>query len=492
MKTNMIHAIPEVVKVPKRLDAEDAQLALAHIKELIKKQHIVEDLVHRQEQGDDRATLVEGLIKLQHQTELENFLSPLHPADIAFILESLPKDERLQVWGLVNSKYDGDILLEVDDWVREDLIASMNREDLLAATETMDADELADIAPDLPAEIVAEVQKGLTEQERNQLLAAMGYNEGSVGAIMDFEMLRVREDISLEVVLRYLRRLDSMPDHTDQLFVVDRKEHLLGVLPISQLLLNDPETNVKEVMQTDFLSLSPDDQDSEAASAFERYDLVSAPVVDDTQRLIGRVTINDVVDVIREDSQEQDLSRAGLAEEDIFASVRKAVKNRTPWLMINLCTASIASIVASRFEETVGQIVILAFLMSIVAGIGGNSGNQTLTLVIRAMAMGRIGASNTLHLLRREALVTFLTGLSGSLIATIFAWIISGSYKIALVMGVAMILNMLIGAALGVLIPILRDKFHKDPAVGSSVLLTFATDSLGFFIFLGLASIFLL
>lgn len=492
MPTTVTNQAPELVKVPKRLDAEDAQLALAEIKELIKKQEIVEDLVHRQEGGDDRATLVEGLIKQQHEAELGAFLTHLHPADVAFILESLPKDERLQVWDAVNSKYDGDILLEVDDWVREDLISTMDREDILAATETMDADELADIAPDLPAEIVAEVQKGLTDEERSQLLAAMGYEDGTVGAIMDFEMVRVREDISLEVVLRYLRRLDDLPDHTDQLFVVDRKDHLRGVLPISKLLISDPETNVKEVMKTDFLSLSPDDDDAEAAAAFERYDLVSAPVIDESYRLIGRVTIDDVVDVIREDSQEQDLSRAGLAEEDIFASVRKAVLNRTPWLMINLCTASIASLIASQFEETVGQIVILAFLMSIVAGIGGNSGNQTLTMIIRAMAMGRISSKSTLHLLRREATVTFFVGLTGSFIAASFAWIVSGSFKIALVMAVAMICNMLIGALLGVLIPILRDKFNKDPAVGSSVLLTFGTDSLGFFIFLGLASFFLL
>lgn len=456
--------IAEEVSIPKRLDTEEVQMVLEHIKTLL-------------EQDDHN---------------LQQYILPLHPADIAYILESLPKEERLQVWELVNSQYDGDILLEVDDWVREDLIASMNREDLLAATETLDADELADLAPDLPAEIVAEVQKGLTDRERSQLLEAMGYEEGTVGAIMDFDMVRVREDITLEVVLRYLRRLDYMPDHTDQIFIIDRQEHLLGILSLADLLINDPERNVKDLMSTDFFSLSPEEEDTVATSAFERYDLVSAPVVDKENRLIGRVTINAVVDVMREDSQEQDLARAGLEEEDMFASTEKAVRNRTPWLLINLCTASFASFIAAQFEGTVGKIVILAFLMSIVAGIGGNSGNQTLTLVIRAIAMGRVTTKSLWTMLRRETWVTMLVGLTGSLLASFFAWLVSGSYKIALVMVIAMICNMVIGAALGVIIPLVRHRFDKDPAVGSSVLLTFATDALGFFIFLGLASIFLL
>src|SRR5690606_38914261 len=231
----------------------------------------------------------------------------------------------------------------------------------------------------------------------------------------------------------------------------------------------------------------------DAAGAFERYDLVSAPVTDDQGRLIGRVNIAEVVDVIQEDSQEQELSRAGLQEEDIFAPVRTALRNRTPWLLVNLMTAATASLVASRFEDTVSQIVILAFLMSIVAGIGGNSGNQTMTMVIRAMAVGRVrGSGKIWHLVRREIQVTFLVGTCGGLIAAGFAWAFSGSLSIALVMMAAIIGNMLIGAVLGVIIPTLRVRFGKDPAVGSSVLLTFATDSLGFFLFLSLATIFLL
>lgn len=477
---------------PRRLDPEDAQHALAEVQERLKRHELAADLAHRQENGDARAEQVEEQVRRQHENELKTLVNGLHPSDIAFILESLPKDSRQAVWALVGQHHDADVLLEVEDWVRESLIEAMDRQDLVAATGSMDTDELADLAPDLPPDVVAEVQKGLTEEERAQMLEAMGYPEDSVGAIMDFEMVRVREDVTLEVVLRYLRRLHELPDHTDQIFVVDRQDRLQGILQLSRLLVSEPESDVSAVMTTDFLTLNPLDSDADAANAFERYDLVSAPVIDDHGRLIGRVTIADVVDVIREDSQEQALSRAGMQEEDIFAPVSMALRNRAPWLLFNLCTAATASFVASRFEGTVSQIVILAFLMSIVAGIGGNSGNQTMTLIIRALAMGRVTGRNLWQLVKREMLVTLLVGLCGSIVAALFAWAISRSIPIALVMMAAMVCNMLVGASVGVLVPMLRARFGKDPAIGSSVLLTFATDSLGFFIFLGLATFFLL
>lgn len=480
------------VTIRRRLDPEDAQQALQQLQSILKRQEVVEALARRQYEDDDRSNLLEGLLQRQHENEIRAIVNDLHPSDIAFILESLPVHERQAVWQLVSAEHDADVLLEVEDWARESLIQSMDHEDLVAAAEHMDADEIADLAPDLPPDVVAEVQKGLTEQERAQLLEAMGYPEGTVGAIMDFEMVRVREDVTLEVVLRYLRRLHELPDHTDQIFVVDRQDRLQGTLPVSILLVKEPETLVCDAMLTDYLSLNPLDSDTDAAGAFERYDLVSAPVTDDQGRLIGRVTIAEVVDVIQEDSQEQELSRAGLQEEDMFAPVRTALRNRAPWLMVNLMTAATASLVASRFEHTVSQIVILAFLMSIVAGIGGNSGNQTMTMVIRALAVGRVTGANIRQLVMREMKVTFLVGTVGSVVAAGFAWAFSGSISVALVLMAAIIGNMLIGATLGVLIPMLRVRFGKDPAVGSSVLLTFATDSLGFFLFLGLATLFLL
>ena len=475
-----------------RLEPEDAQEALEHVQELLRRQHLVEELVHRQEAGDTRAPLVEALVHRQHDAELGALLEDLHPADIAFILESLPKEDRQAVWQLVRPERAGEILLEVADWVRESLISTMDQEELVAATENLEADELADLAPDLPPEVVAEVQKGLTDEERARLTEVMSYPEDSVGAIMDFEMVRVRNDVTLEVVLRYLRRLQELPDHTDQIFVVDRHDKLMGSLAINRLIVSDPDTQVVDVMETEILTLAPLDEADEAAAAFERYDLVSAPVVDAVGRLIGRVTVNEVVDVIREASDEQALSKAGLQEEDIFAPIPQAIRNRAPWLLVNLCTASTAAFVASRFEDTVGHIVILAFLMSIVAGIGGNSGNQTMTLIIRALAVGRINSANVGKLVRRELEIALTVGLGGGAVAALFAWAISGRYSLGLVMMSAMVLNLLVGACIGMLVPLTRSRFGKDPAIGSSVLLTFATDTMGFFIFLGLATLFLL
>jgi len=321
----------------------------------------------------------------------------------------------------------------------------------------------------------------------------MSYPDDAVGALMDFEMVAVREDVTLEVVLRYLRRLDDLPDHTDQVFVVDRDEVLYGALPINKILVTNGDVMVSEVMTSSMLTLNPWDKADEAAQAFERYDLVSAPVVDAENRLVGRVTVNEVMDYIRAAQEEEMLSKAGLREEeDIFAPISKSVKNRAPWLLLNLLTASTAAYVASRFEGTVSHIVILAFLMSIVAGIGGNSGNQTMTLIIRALALGQITSANVRRLVTKELTTSLLIGVGGGLIAGLFATFISHRISLGGVMMGAMILNLLVGSTVGMLVPLARYRMGRDPAVGSSVLLTFATDTMGFFIFLGLATLFLL
>ncbi len=479
-------------KAVRRLDHEDALQALAGVQALLQRQRLVEELVHRQEEGDDRAPLVEGVIQRKHEAELRQLLADLHPADLAFILEALPLDERQRVWQLVPVEDRGDVLLETSESVRGSLIDAMDRESLIAAVETLDADELADLADELPDDVVAAVHQSLTEAERARLTASMSYPDDSVGAIMDYDLVRVREHVTVEVVLRYLRRLPELPDHTDQIFVVDRQERLKGTIYVTRLLISEPDTRVVDIMESDMLTLSPHDEAADAARAFERYDLVSAPVIDEQGRLIARVTVNDVLDVIREASEEQQLSQAGLHDEDIFAPVSRSVRNRMPWILINLLTAGTAAFIASRFEDTVSQIVILAFLMSIVAGIGGNSGNQTMTLVIRALATTHLHPNNIWRLVRRELTVTLLVGVCGSMVAALFAYAISDSVGLGAVMLAAMIINMLIGSIVGMGVPLLRARFGKDPAIGSSVLLTFATDSLGFLVFLGLASLFLL
>lgn len=436
---------------------------------------------------------VEDLAHRRHLAELQQELDRLHPADVAYILEALPLEERLIVWDLVKADRDGDILLEVSDAVRETLIASMDEDELVAATEQLDTDEIADLAPDLPREVIQDVFKSLSVEEREQLRAAMSYAEDSVGALMDFDMVEIREDVTLEVVLRYLRRLDEMPDHTDQLFVVDRDAQLKGLLPVNRLLVTPPEVLVSEVMSRDFVRFNPREQAHEAAAAFERYDLVSAPVVDDDGRLVGRVTVNAVVDYIRETQDSEMLSAGGLREdEDLFASVWNSVKNRWTWLAVNLVTAFIASRVIGAFENSIAQLVALAALMPIIAGIGGNSGNQTITMIVRALALGQITRENARKLFMKEIGVSILNGLIWGGIVGLFAFLIYHNWELGLVMTAAMLLNLLLAAVMGVTIPLVMEKLGRDPALGSSVMITAITDSGGFFIFLGLATLFLL
>jgi magnesium transporter len=311
---------------------------------------------------------------------------------------------------------------------------------------------------------------------------------------MDFDMVTVREDVTLEVVLRYLRRFETLPDHTDKIFVIDREERLRGVLTIESLLINDPETEVATVMQSkSIVSFSPDDGADSAANAFERYDLVSAPVLDGEKRVIGRLTVADMVDHIREESEAEILSNAGLREEeDIFAPVIRSVKNRWAWLAVNLVTAFIASRVIDLFEGSIEKLVALAALMPIVAGIGGNAGNQTITMIVRAIAMGQVQPSALWRLLRKELAVALINGIVWGGVVGVAAWLLYGNYELGLVMTAAMTLNLLLAATAGVVIPLVRQRLGRDPALGSSVLITALTDSGGFFIFLGLATLFLL
>lgn len=310
---------------------------------------------------------------------------------------------------------------------------------------------------------------------------------------MDFELVSIRADVTCEVVLRYLRRFERLPDHTDKIFVVDNYDVLQGVLPIRSLLVADPDSLVSSVMADDVVTFRPEDDAEEAAAAFERYDLVTAPVVDNNLKLIGRITVDEMVDVIREESENDMLNMAGLREEeDLFAPVIDSVRNRWIWLAVNLCTAFIASRVIGMFENSIEKIVALATLMPIVAGIGGNSGNQTITMIVRAMTSGQISNSQAWRLLRKEEGVALVNGLIWGSVMGLVSYFLYHSVGIGLVMVAAMTLNLLLAATVGVLIPVCMQKSGRDPALGSSVLITAVTDSGGFFIFLGLATLFLL
>ena len=463
---------------------------LAQVQTLLGRMRLVEELVHKQ--GGPRQDLVENLVHKQNLSELQRKLEQLHPADIAYILEALPLDERRLVWDLVKAENDGEILLEVSDSVRESLIETMDRDELLAAAESLDTDEIADIAADLPQDVIQELLTTLDVQKRARLQSALSYPEDSVGALMDFEMVTIRADVTIEVALRYLRRLGELPDQLDKLFVVDQ-DRLIGVLPLKRLLTTDPEASVAAVMVEDFVQFLPEDEAHEASQAFERYDLVMAPVVDARGRLIGRLTVDAVVDYIRESADADMLSMAGLKEEeDLFSTVWNAAKNRWMWLAINLATAFIASRVIGAFEGSIEKLAALAALMPIIAGIGGNSGNQTITLIIRGLALGHITPANARRLVVKELGVATLNGVVWGSVVGVFAWLLYDNPALGGVMALAMLLNLLVAALAGIFIPMTLERVKRDPAIGSSVLLTFVTDSMGFFIFLGLATLLLL
>ncbi len=470
---------------------ENLSKLLQDVNELLGKNKIVEDLVDKQKIPKQK--LIKNLVQKQNLSSLGKILNSLHPADVAFILESLPLDDRLIVWDLVRADRDGEILIEVSDSVRQTLIADMDSTELLAAAEQLDTDEIADIAADLPEDVLQDLLDSLDTNNRERLESALSYPEDQVGALMDFYIVTIRDDISIEVVLRYLRKIKKLPELTDKLFVVSRSQKILGVLPLKKIVVNEPELMVKEVMSNEAVLFKANDDATEAAKAFERYDLVTAPVVNEDNRLVGRITVDSVMDYIREESDSNQLSMVGLREdEDIFSSIWKSVRNRWAWLAINLITALIASRVIGVFEGSIEKVVALAALMPIVAGVGGNSGNQTTTMIVRAIALGQVSLNHLRKLLFKEIGVAILNGLLWGGVLGFISFFLYNNLGLAIVMTTAMTLNLILAAIMGVIIPLILSKSGRDPAVGSSVLITAMTDSGGFFIFLGLATLVLI
>ena len=478
-----------------RQDPEAAQRALVDIQSMLHRFDVESDLVHREQIAGEpsRRSLVEALTAKQHAALLEPRIRELHAADLAYVLAGLPPEQRALLWPLVQESVAGEVLLELADPLRETLLGAMSFEAQVRVMQALDTDELAELAPVLAPGVVEKIRQGLTIEEREQLRAAMSYSPDSVGARMDFEMVTIRDDVTLEVVLRYLRRFDALPDHTDQIFVVDRKDVLKGVLSIGALLVHEPEQKVSEVMRNDPFTLQAIDLAIDAAQAFQRYDLVSAPVIDEAGRLIGRLTVSEAVDVIREDIDSEVLAQAGLREEeDIFSPVWASARNRWLWLGVNLGTAFFASSVIGVFEGVIERVVALAALMPIVAGIAGNSGNQTMTLFIRSLALGQVTPDTVRRLFLKELSIALLNGAVWGSIAGVFAWLLYlGSAQaplLGLTMMLAIVLNLLIASIIALAVPLTLRQMGRDPALGSSVLLTFTTDSMGFFIFLGLAT----
>jgi magnesium transporter len=459
--------------------------------ELLEKQELESSLVHKS--TSSHHDLEEALVNKQHHARLQERLSDLHPADIAFILESLPLDQRQVVWDAIKSEYDGQILLEVSDAVRQTLISSMEEEELATFASTLDTDEIADLAADIPKRAMLKILRSLNSQERSHLSTILSYKDDQVGAFMDFGMITVRDDLNLRAITAYIRKLGKLPGHTDKLFVVDQQNVVKGVLPLQRLLTHSPVQQVAEAMVTDFVKFQLDEDTADAARAFERYDLISAPVVDDQGQLQGRLCVDSIMDFIREKTDEDMLIQAGVEEdEDLFSGVWKSARNRWGWLVINVATAFASTRIIDVFQDTILQLVALASLMPIVAAMGGNTGNQTSMLIIRSLALGQINSTNVRRLIKKELTLALLNGTFIGIFIGLLSWVLYYNLALSLVIGSAMLMNLLVAVVVGLTIPLGRYKYGKDPAVGASVMLTAITDSMGFFIFLGLARMFLI
>ncbi|WP_415885449.1 magnesium transporter [Neptuniibacter sp. QD37_6] len=415
----------------------------------------------------------------------------LRPTEVARLIEKSPPKERQILWNLISEDLEAEVLQHLGDEIQADILSRMNSEEVLALTESLDSDDMVDMLQQLPNRVMKETLRIMDKQNRRRVEQLLSYPEDTAGGLMNTDTTTIRPDISVETTLRYIRRHDEIPEMTDSLIVVSRKDSYIGLLPLTKLLVSDPSITIREIMNTDIEPINAGMPDDQVASLFEEHDLVSAPVVDDDGKLLGRITIDDVVDVIREDADHSLMSMAGLDEdEDTFAPVLKTTRRRAVWLGINLLTAFIASAVIGIFEDTIEKVVALAVLMPIVASMGGIAGSQTLTLVIRGQALGHVERSNAGWLLNREIVVGALNGILWALVIAVVATLWFQDMNIGIVIALAIVINLIAGAIAGTLLPICLKSLGIDPALAGSVLLTTITDVVGFFAFLGLATVF--
>ena len=420
-------------------------------------------------------------------------IGSLHPSEIARLLESLPQTERAVIWEMVDDEISGDVLVELADEVRDGLIEGMQTDEVVAALDGMEVDDLADLVADLPEALTREVIRSLDQQDAERLHAVLSYDEESAGGLMNVDVVTVRPDVTLEVVLRYLRARGDIPDGTDSIYVVNRENEYFGSLFLSRLLSLDPDQMVAEVMSTETQPIPAHTPSEEVVWEFENRDLLSAPVVDENNRLVGRITVDDIVDVIRDEAEHSLMGAAGLDEEDdMFAPVVQSAQRRALWLGINLATAFLAASVVDLFQTTLDKIVLLAVLMPVVPSMGGVAGSQSLVVITRAMALGQIDKNNARGILRKELLVGLLNGLGWSLVVALFTYLWFGRWAVGAVIAGAMIINMAIAALAGFSVPLLLKRMRIDPALAGGVVLTTITDVVGYMAFLGLGALFLL
>ena len=447
----------------------------------------------RTTQQETKPTAFDLLHQALDQNDVElarDAISSLHPSEIADVIESRPVRERDNIWNLVDAELEGDVLSHLQDAVRTEFLENMHPAEVADATKGLDADDAADILQDLPEDVADTVLLSMDEHHRQRLESVLTYLEDTAGGLMNIDIISVRADVSLDTVARYSRLLGEIPEKTDNLMVVDRDNHYLGVLPLTELLVRGPETFVKEWMEEEAY-LSAQTPNIEVAKLFEQRDLVSAAVVDEENRLLGRITIDDVVDVIQEEAEHTVRSMAGLGDDDMFAPVVASTKRRAVWLGINLITAFLAAAVIGRFENTIQELVALAVLMPVVAGMGGIAGSQTLTIAIRGIALGQIVKTNIRPLIIKELTVGILNGLLWACVVAGIVILWFDNPFLGLIIGLSMIINLVIAALAGASIPMILKRYGIDPAIAGGVILTTITDVVGFMTFLGLATIFL-
>jgi len=424
---------------------------------------------------------------------VSRLISGLSAAEIGDLLESLPLPKRLAVWEFVDPELDGEVLVDVNDEVRASLIRDMTADELVAAAGDLDLDDLADILADLPDAVISKVLSSMDRQDRERLDRVLSYPEDSAGGLMDPDVLTIRPDVNLDVVLRYLRSRGELPEVFDLLFVVDRSGRYVGGLKLADLLTRDPASTVAEHMDRTLRTIPVDMPAHQVATEFEHHDLISAPVIDADQRLLGTITIDDVVDVIRDEAEHSLLTMAGLDEEDdMFAPAFQSARKRWLWLVVNLVTALMAAGVLYVFEPTLQQIVATAVLFPIVMSMGGIAGTQTLTLMVRGMATGQVSTRNAPALLKKEVIVGLMNGVVFAVLVGSIAGFWYGKLGLGLVIAVAILLNLMAGALAGALVPVVLRRLTIDPALAGGVVLTTVTDIVGIFAFVGLASFVLL
>ncbi len=423
--------------------------------------------------------------------QIRQMIKTLPTAGIAHLIESSPPKTRSVLWQLIDKDSEGEVIQYLNEDLQNDILRELNAEQVAELTEGLETDDLADILQQLPQQVTSQVLQAMGQQDRHRVETVLSYDEDTAGGLMNTDTITVRRNHTVELVLRYLRRHESIPEMTDNILVVNRDDELLGILPLREVLVSDPNTSVREVMREDIEAIPVDMEATQIAQLFEQHDWVSAPVVDNNEKLLGRITIDDVVDVIRDSTEHSLMSMAGLDEEDdTFAPIIKTAKRRALWLGVNLMTAVLASVVIYLFQDTIEQVVYLAVLMPIVANMGGVAGTQTLTLVIRSLALGHITPSNIRWLLTRELGVAVLNGALWAFVISLIAFMWYRDLLLSYIIASAMLINLVTAALAGAYLPLFLKRIKIDPALAGSVALTTVTDSIGFFAFLGLAQIF--